>query len=116
MQEIKELKQVKGKSYNGFNLNGYFIHMGDSKINEEFEPFLISQDFSDGIVKDNLIGTYLHGVFDNDAFREDLLKSLGYFPIKKNFQEFKNKEYNRLAQFVRENVDLDQIYQIISND
>ena len=32
----------------------------------------------------------------------------------KSFQEFKDKEYDRLADFLREHLDIDKIYQIMT--
>lgn len=70
-----------------------------------------------------VVGTYLHGVFDNTAWRRSLLNQVrevkGLQPIKEiavPYDEYKNQQYDRLADLIRENVDLEKIYQIISQE
>ena len=79
---------------------------------------------NDGCVNEsgNVIGTYIHGIFDNIEFTRTILNNVrkikGLDSIEseiKSFSEFKEKEYNRLADIVRENVDMDKIYAIINN-
>lgn len=72
---------------------------------------------SDGKV----LGTYLHGVFDNSQWRRDLLnqirQSKGLPPIDKvaiPYQEYKNQQYDQLADLLREHLDMEKIYQIIN--
>ncbi|WIV21407.1 cobyric acid synthase [Paenibacillus polygoni] len=64
-------------------------------------------------------GTYLHGLFDNDEFRRAWLDGLrlekGLSPIGETFQAavYKTQEFDRVAEIVRNHLDLDQIYEII---
>jgi adenosylcobyric acid synthase len=75
------------------NLKGYEIHMGNTTgevglfeinrfKNREHEIQGADANGSpgpkvlDGSVKDNVWGTYIHGIFDNDGLRTDLLNSL----------------------------------------
>jgi adenosylcobyric acid synthase len=61
-------------------LRGYEIHMGRSRgniclfnvrrLSAHAEPVI------DGSLKDNVWGTYIHGIFDNDCFRRSLLNSI----------------------------------------
>ena len=72
------------------------------------------------MVKDNVSGTYIHGVFDNSEFTNFILnkvrKDKGLDSINENFSftEYKNQEYDKLAQILRENIDIQKIYNIIS--
>ena len=68
----------------------------------------------------NVLGTYLHGIFDDIDFTRTILnniremKGLERIDSKvKSFKEFKDKEYDRLADFLREHLDIDRIYQIM---
>ncbi len=67
------------------SLTGYEIHMGETLLGDEVSPFAqISSrsgekaEILEGAVsKDNrVMGTYLHGIFDNSGFRSALLNRL----------------------------------------
>jgi adenosylcobyric acid synthase len=66
-------------------LNGYEIHMGETLLGDEVSPFSrISSrsgeksDILDGAVSSDsrVMGTYIHGIFDNSGFRSALLNRL----------------------------------------
>lgn len=69
--------------------------------------------------KDNIMATYLHGIFDNKEFTEALLNEIrrrkGLEEINHNisYEEYKRKEFDKLEKLVRENVDMDTIYKIM---
>ncbi len=109
-------------------LSGYEIHMGSSE--RHCEPLLrLTErggrpvDVTDGAVSADgrVIGTYLHGLFDNDEFRHRLISYLG----RKNgtaqaggdkrlsSKIFKEEAYNRLADIVRKNLRMDIIYKML---
>lgn len=113
----------------GLEVEGYEIHMGRTK-------FLGDVDFLDAIEdrlgetvyeeegaineEGDVIGTYLHGIFDNIGFTRGFLNNIrkkkGLDEIKSeinSFEEFKNKEYDKLANIVRSHVDIDKIYEIL---
>ena len=72
------------------------------------------------MVKDNVIGTYIHGVFDNSEFTNFILnkvrKEKGLDSINENFSftEYKNQEYDKLDIIFRENIDIEKNYNIIT--
>ena len=79
-------------------------------------------DVADGFCNDegNVFGTYIHGIFDNTDFLRALLnnvrKAKGLESVQGeqiSFREFKEKEYDRLAQLVRENIDMERVYHIV---
>ena len=66
-------------------LNGYEIHMGETQLGPEARPFAEifrrsgkEVKISDGAVSPDgrVFGTYLHGIFDNDAFRNAFLNRI----------------------------------------
>ena len=70
----------------------------------------------------NVVGTYIHGIFDEIDFTRTLLNTIrakkGLEPITsevESFEEFKNREYDRLADMLRENLDMEKIYEIVKN-
>ncbi len=66
----------------------------------------------DGSLKGNVWGTYIHGIFDNDRFRRELLNSLrlrkGLAPVEDaiNYSELKENAINKWAQIIKNNVDI----------
>ena len=103
----------------GCNVRGYEIHHGISHINEG--KIIINS--TEGLLgassmDENVWGTYLHGIFDADEFRQWFLNHLR---IKKGLP-VSNKQsliYNidasldRLADVLRESLDINQIKTII---
>lgn len=112
-------------------ISGYEIHMGRTENHERHHfAHLISANGktisrNDGAVSSDklVIGTYLHGVFDNSIWRRKLLNQVreakGLSPINEAampYNEYKNQQYNKLADLIRENIDLDKIYQIMNQE
>jgi len=141
-EEIKTTTQIKGKIMphnNGIlekiethNVTGYEIHMGQTMLMDDTSAFLkitkrLEKDIDvlDGAVnkEGNVFGTYVHGIFDNIDFTRELLnkireqKGLGKIESSINsFDEFKEREYQKLAKIVRENVDVEKIYKIVNGE
>ena len=111
-------------TFNG-NWHGYEIHQGDTVPfgDAESKPLAVFDDGrTDGYVaSEKCMGTYIHGILDNPAFVERLLKP---FADKINadagvfdYHEFKERQYNLLADHVRKYVDIPHLYQILmTND
>ena len=91
------------------NLSGYEIHSGITN-NSSF----ITTNSS----LNNVFGTYVHGIFDNDDFRRKILnavrikKNLSPIESTRNIFVEKQKNYERLAKIVRENLNMDLIKKI----
>jgi len=108
------------------SLKGYEIHMGESTIVGDAEPIFVIKkrngeavDISDGAVtKDGRCwGTYIHGIFDNDGFRNDLLNVIrrgkGLDIIDGIIKA--DDGFDRLADVLKESLDMDQILELIDN-
>ena len=129
-QYTNTLKNVTGllEGAEGISVTGYEIHQGYSylenssveKENEASKKCIFGDGKLKGMAKDNVIGTYIHGIFDNSEFTNFILnkvrKDKGLDSINENFSftEYKNQEYDKLAQILRENIDIEKIYDIIS--
>jgi adenosylcobyric acid synthase len=111
-------------------ITGYEIHMGETVLLNEAVPFLkiiersdeeVSMD--DGAVSSdgNVIGTYLHGIFDNDEFRLGLFNRLreskGLSPMlaEELSTVDKEKQYDKLADWFREHINMDLIFEKIGH-
>lgn len=107
------------KGLNGSAVEGYEIHMGVTKSKEK--PLIYTGDKrSEGSVKGNIIGTYFHGIFDNSdfttAFINKLKKDKGIEESNTkimDFKEYKNREFNKLADLLEDSLDIDAIKRII---
>lgn len=108
----KTLRQTNGVigSLNGFfsglsgiHLSGYEIHMGNSISDRDSFPV---------ITEGNVLGTYLHGIFDNVDFTGRLIGSDNEFIIEPPARQ-RERELNRLADVLRQALDWKLIYQAI---
>jgi adenosylcobyric acid synthase len=109
---------------NGEEVGGYEIHMGQTLDDNVSPAFKISQRGDrkaahlDGAVsKDgNIVGTYIHGLFENESVRccllSNLRKTKGVVCETRSFALSKDSEYDKLAALVRGSLDMDMIYKI----
>ncbi len=109
---------------NGEEIGGYEIHMGQT-LGDMLSPAfrIISRgerrsNHLDGAVSENgnIVGTYIHGLFENDSVRRCLLSNLrktkGIDCETRSFALSKDSEYDKLAALVRGSLDMDMIYKI----
>ena len=89
--------------FNGQTCQGYEIHQGVSDTDE-----MIMQT-------DHCIGTYIHGFLDNQSVIDYLLGTKQTVTAQ-DADSFKNEQYNKLAAHVRQHVDIQRIYEIMSHD
>ena len=108
-------------SLSGEEFIGYEIHNGESQIEGDFSG-LIERDMDGKIIliqMDNILGTYVHGIFDNGdlAFRLASAlaenKSVTLTDNGADYHSIKEAEYDKLADIVRENLDMEFIYRLI---
>ena len=105
----------------GLEIEGYEIHMGrtfpDGCIAQCASAFT-SDDT--GVCEGSVYGSYIHGIFDREGVAAAVVNALAE---KKGValsggdasghREFKEKEYDRLAAMLRENLDMDRIYSML---
>ncbi|MCL6454015.1 MAG: cobyric acid synthase [Alicyclobacillus sp.] len=121
----------------GIPLEGYEIHMGVTEFFGTQNPLARTRRAGDGaatvdgtdrdaevleghVARDGqILGTYLHGLLHNDAFRAAWLneirrqKGLPPQPPQANMQSLRARELDRLARTVRAHLDVDSIYQML---
>lgn len=116
----KTTRQITGVAYNGEKITGYEIHQGQSVV-KGGQAFSEIEGRKEGCVLNNCVGTYVHGVFDETGFRESYIKKIFdkkgiSFDVKTiDIEEYKNSQYDKLADLIRENMDMDKIYEILEN-
>ncbi len=138
LKESKIRKQVTGSfskvtgtlsSLSDMSFEGYEIHMGETKI-EATHNSLCSQtdlleggEIIEGCFAENVYGTYVHGIFDQGNIASEIVKALA---LKKgvtyqnssttDYVDFKETQYDKLAEGLRESLDMDFIYHVIINN
>jgi len=64
----------------------------------------------------SIVGTYIHGLFENVSVRRCLLSGLrrqkGIGSDTQTFTLSKDSEYDKLADHVRSSIDMDMVYKI----
>jgi len=102
----------------GAKLQGYEIHMGVTVLKGGKPLLKLSNGELDGCQSGNIYGTYLHGFFDSAEIRERILgaigKRRGVSPADAfDFAAYKERNYDLLAEGVRNALDMDLIYDIL---
>lgn len=131
--------QVKGrvmvnygilKNCQNMQLEGFEIYTGKTTLigGGDNYPFLLTEssgqetNLPEGAINQSgqVFGTHMHGIFDNDAFRRQVLNNLreakGWAPIEMPTVEttlLKEEAYNKLAQVVRKNINLPLLYKVM---
>lgn len=93
------------------------------KMRQGFIQLTNQSDLStraDGCVRENVAGTYLHGIFDEVGFCGRLIETLcrqkgrnSAVSGQMSFWEYKQREYDKLADVIRENMDMEYLYRVM---
>ncbi|MFH1382165.1 MAG: cobyric acid synthase [Chloroflexota bacterium] len=130
--QVKTTTQIKARvsADNGLftglkdtEITGYEIHMGQTSRQKYTPAFQVvatpegKADYSDGAASDDglVFGSYIHGLFHNAKFTQTLvnrLRQLRGLPVAAASPADKDKQYDELADIVRQNLDMSQIYRI----
>lgn len=119
LQPVKTTQQ-RGFTYRqtGAACRGYEIHMGQTDAAGPPSPVAwLDNGQPDGyVLSARCWGTYLHGILDNDTVVNDLLDpyttEIADAPF--DFVQFKEEQYDRLANLIRQHVDMAQIYKTLA--
>ena len=105
----------------GLLIDGYEIHAGQCDFGPDAVPWLTIGGRVDGVRNSsgNVLGTHLHGLFDDGQFfsllRARLKGSAPKAPVQ-TMAQFREKEFDRLADIVRASVDMEQVYKIVRGE
>ena len=74
----------------------------------------------EGAFNNNVYGSYVHGIFDSEGVAVAVLEALaGRKGVKLDelksfdYKEYKEKQYDILADMVRQNMDIKRVYEIL---
>ena len=120
------------KALEGKELEGYEIHMGVTrrlgrqeiqKPMNQMKDQVSGRETMDGYSRGNVYGTYIHGIFDRKGVAEGVAESLAEkkgVSLKeirsKSLKEWKEEQYDLLADALREHLDMKAIYQILEEE
>ena len=109
----------------GLAVSGYEIHMGETELRDGCRSLMQLHkgglSVADGAVSDDglAFGTYLHGLFDSDAFTRALVNGLrqrkGLAALDSDFEyaQYKSRQFDLLADAMRQHIDIEKIYAIM---
>lgn len=115
------------KTLSNISFTGYEIHMGQSEIADGGRPLTQilrkGEQITEGCQQGNCYGTYVHGIFDVPEIAEAVIKALlarrgldAQAVQSCNTEEYKQTQYDKLADIVRKSLDMQQIYRILEGN
>jgi len=132
MQQEKQTVQVTARTLastlwdGNIELSGYEIHMGRTRkkpgVLSAFQARSAGGSRNDGAQSEDqrVWGTYLHGLFDSDAFRKSFLdgirkhKGMAASAVS-SYEQLKQDGFEKLAATVRASLDMKKLYEILQN-
>lgn len=118
----------KLKPLSNIRIYGYEIQNGYSEMLDGGEVFII--DKNNNIVglsneSGDVFGTYIHGIFEIEAFRKNLINSLkekydviieNSIEEKEKYKMYRLKQYDTLTELIENNIDLDKVKGFFSKE
>jgi adenosylcobyric acid synthase len=91
---------------------GYEIHMGETKGGNNATAILADGQADGYYLSAKCWGSYLHGILDNAVVINDLVAPYTDEKVDtEDYQSFRDQQYDKLADLLRANLDIEQIYQ-----
>jgi len=98
MSDKKQIREISGTcTQSGASLRGYEIHVGETSGNDIRRPMTILDGMPDGAINlsGTVQGTYLHGIFNNDKYR--------------NYDAVVDQELDNLADGLEDSIDIEAL-------
>lgn len=106
----KKLAQVTAQlAMDNAEINGYIIHHGISTGPALQTPLAVLDSGKDGCISDDgqILGSYIHGLFDTDSAFKALMNWAGLTDIQgSQYQQTQQQSLDRLADAIEEHLDM----------
>lgn len=113
LEPHKQLHRMSGRLFlDDAPINGYEIHAGITEGKALNKPAIIFEGKNDGAVSsdNNIMGCYLHGLFDQSEACTALLKWAGLEEVEvMDYPALRENEINRLADVLEEHLNMELI-------
>ena len=98
----------------GAPIKGYEIHIGQTSGEARARPFAHVAGEAEGAVSADgrVMGSYLHGMFSGDSFRQAFLKQLGAMPSATSYAAGVEETLDRLAAHLEAHLDVEGLLAI----
>jgi adenosylcobyric acid synthase len=99
-------------------ISGYEIHAGISTGKALATPLLTLSHGPDGAISDDrqIIGTYLHGLFEQNVAAQALLTWAGIDDIQSvDYWQLRENDINKLAEMIATHVNTEKLMQILED-
>ncbi len=112
MSGDKMLTRISGEHVaTGRGIEGYEIHIGRTEGPDRARPFARVGGAAEGAVSADgrIMGSYLHGLFSGDGFRQDFLKNLGVTQFGSGYGAGVEAALDALADHLEAHLDVDKV-------
>jgi adenosylcobyric acid synthase len=95
----------------GARVKGYEIHLGRTEGPDRARPMFTVNGLPEGAMRADgrVMGSYLHGMFTEDAFRRAFLTGLGATPGNVSYDQTVEETLDALAEHLSQHVDCDRL-------
>jgi adenosylcobyric acid synthase len=109
LEAAKQLRNVSGTlNLDNANVMGYEIHAGITEGAGLSKPVCLLELGSDGAISDDnqILGTYVHGLFEQTSACNALLKWAGLYAVNStDYHATREADIERLADMIEDNID-----------
>ena len=116
MGREKTVRTVTGHcAYTGLDISGYEIHAGKTQGPDSARPLLKLENTPEGARTQNgrMEGTYVHGLFSNDAFRKAWIERVSKKTASEfNYEQGLDQTLDDLADQVEQSLHVEKLLSI----